>query len=202
MGDLNIYLLMKHTIPNNWDEVPLNVGRKIFSINASGKTDSEYLEQVLNCFDIDLTPLSIEEVNIYKSLVYKLLSVPPKDTLEDVYYIGGVRYRLITDLKQLTFGEFLDIEFILSGENLNIWDVIHQLLGILLREEVKVKKSIFSKSTFKILEHNADNVFKNAELFDKVLSVNDVYGFATFFLLQGMVYSQTLLYLYQTQKKS
>ena len=193
---------MKHTIPNNWDEVPLNVGRKIFSINASGKTDSEYLEQVLNCFDIDLTPLSIEEVNIYKSLVYKLLSVPPKDTLEDVYYIGGVRYRLITDLKQLTFGEFLDIEFILSGENLNIWDVIHQLLGILLREEVKVKKSIFSKSTFKILEHNADNVFKNAELFDKVLSVNDVYGFATFFLLQGMVYSQTLLYLYQTQKKS
>lgn len=185
-------------IPKVWDDVSLNTGRKIFSIETSGMTDNEYLTEVLKCFDIDITKLKIDEINIYKQQVYNLLINPPKDTTETEFIINGIRYHLITDLKHLTFGEFLDLELLLSQNN-KIWDNIHNILGVLLREQVRVK-NLFGKPKFKPIEYNSDKVLVNGELFDRVLSINDVYGFATFFLLQGMIYSQTTLSYYQAME--
>lgn len=186
-------------IPQVWDDVSLNTGRKIFTIQSSGMTDNEYLGEVLQCFDIDIKNLKIDDLNIYKEQVYKLLITPPKDTVETEFIINGKRYHLIKDLKQLTFGEFLDLELLLS-QNDNLWDNIHNVLGVVLKEQVKVK-SLLGKSTFKNLDYNSDKVLENGEMFDRVLSVNDVYGFATFFLLQGMIYSQTTLSYYQEVEK-
>lgn len=184
-------------VPKSWDDVSLNTGRKIFSIETSGMTDNEYLTEVLNCFDIDITQLKIDEINIYKEKVTNLLLSKPNETIETEFIINGTRYHLIKDLKQLTFGEFLDLELLLSQQDgLSIWNVIHNILGVLLREQV-VTKNLFTKPKFKPKDYNGDKVLENGELFDRVLSVNDVYGFATFFLLKGLIYSQTTLSYYQ-----
>lgn len=188
---------MEYTIknfPNSWDEVPLKYGRKLFQINSSGMTDHQYLEEVIKCFDIDINNYKIEDINNLKYKVLNLISSKPNETMETEFIINGIRYHLVKDLKQLTFGEFLDLELLLSqSETSNIFENLHNVLGVMLREQTKVGSRYFGKVKFEPKPYDSEKVLENAKLFDKVLSVNDVYGFSTFFLLQGIVYSHNLV---------
>lgn len=187
---------MEYTIdnfPKNWDEVPLKYGRRLFTIQTSGMTDHQYLEEVIKCFDINIEKFKIEELNNLKLKVLNLVSSKPNETMETEFIINGTRYHLIKDLKHLTFGEFLDLELLLSQEHTNIWDIIHNILGVMLREQERIGSRFFGKVKFEPKPYNSEKVMDNSALFDDVLSVNDVYGFSTFFLLQGIIYSHNLV---------
>lgn len=187
---------MEYTIdnfPKNWDEVPLKYGRKLFTIQTSGMTDHQYLEEVIKCFDINIEKFKIEELNNLKLKALNLVSSKPNETMETEFIINGTRYHLIKDLKHLTFGEFLDLELLLSQEHTNIWDIIHNILGVMLREQERIGSRFFGKVKFEPKPYNSEKVMDNSALFDDVLSVNDVYGFSTFFLLQGIIYSHNLV---------
>lgn len=187
---------MEYTIdnfPKNWDEVPLKYGRRLFTIQTSGMTDHQYLEEVIKCFDINIEKFKIEELNNLKLKALNLVSSKPNETMETEFIINGTRYHLIKDLKHLTFGEFLDLELLLSQEHTNIWDIIHNILGVMLREQERIGSRYFGKVKFEPKPYNSEKVMDNSALFDDVLSVNDVYGFSTFFLLQGIIYSHNLV---------
>ncbi len=193
------------TFPTNWDEVKLKTGRKLFTLVVeTGTTENQYLETILeNVFEIDLLKLPLNEISDLKRLCLNLISSDPKKELENEYLINGKRYKFITDFKTLTGAEFLDIELILSEiQNENIWSVIQNLLGVLLREVEPIKTKMFKKPDYKVKIYDADNTIKMGEFFDRVLSVQDVYNFASFFFLVGISYSQTLLYLLQNQKNN
>lgn len=187
------------TIPKSWDDCPLHLGRKIFCI-SSGLTENEFFEELVKIFDLDLTDKTLDEVTNIKGSLSNLMNFQLSESrLENEYIIGGKRYRMVTDLSLLSYGEFLDLEIILSQcENENYWNNIHLLMAILLKEHKPANRfrTIFGKVKFLPIKYNASNTLKIGEMFDKVLSVQDAYNFASvFFFIELNYLKNSLIFL-------
>jgi hypothetical protein len=189
--------------PLKWDEVKLETGRKIFCIPTTGYTETEYIEQVIDCFDIDLSNLKLDELAELKNKCLLLLASDPNvKELDDEILIRGKRFRLIKDFTKLNYNQFLDIELILSqAENNNVWDVMNKLLAILYVEQNPRRWKFSGKIEFDPIPYNPSVIETNGKLFDQALTVTDVFKFSSIFFYYALTYSQTLLFSLQNQVK-
>lgn len=107
------------------------------------------------------------------------------DKFENEFVFKGKKYRFI-DLPNLTFGEFIDIDTMLSKTELERKASLHLLMALLYRE-------VDEKG--KLVEYDSSKVSERAEMF-KGLPIRFVHGALGFFLhLEKMLREPSLRFL-------
>jgi len=181
---------MKTNIPSSWSEVNLGDGMRILSNPiTTGQTIDEYNEGVLNLY-VDINDMTLEERKDGLDKILNLMSSNPRTEYNREFIIYGKNYMLDTNLKDLTWGWFLDMETIIANsEEGNIWSVMDKVIASLLRP---VTYSGTWKKTPVIEPYNSDTLLERADLFKKALTINDVFGISLFFCLIGMTYMKKI----------
>lgn len=176
-----------YTIPEKWNQIGLGMYQEFMSKTKDVK-DTTILDKIaISSF----TGLSInlidkirkQDIDVVKTELNKLLKVKMNTTLNTIIEIDGIDFGFHPKLKDLTFGEFVDLDNYLSEP----WENMHYIMAILYRPITSRKKKKYA-----IEEYDSDKSFDRANLFKDNLSVATVNGAASFFLTIGKEYQIAL----------
>jgi len=176
-----------YTIPEKWNQIGLGMYQEFMS-KTKDVTDTTILDKIaISSF----TGLSInlidkirkQDIDAVKTELNKLLNVKMNTTLNTIIEIDGIDFGFHPKLKDLTFGEFVDLDNYLSEP----WENMHYIMAILYRPITSQKKKRYA-----IEEYDSDKSFDRANLFKDNLSVATVNGAASFFLTIGKEYQVAL----------
>jgi len=176
-----------YTIPEKWNQIGLGMYQEFMS-KTKDVTDTTILDKIaISSF----TGLSInlidkirkQDIDAVKTELNKLLNVKMNTTLNTIIEIDGIDFGFHPKLKDLTFGEFVDLDNYLSEP----WENMHYIMAILYRPITSQKKKKYA-----IEEYDSDKSFDRANLFKDNLSVATVNGAASFFLTIGKEYQVAL----------
>lgn len=174
---------MKVTIDEKEYNIPnyLNIDTYVKLYNIKDLFEDEYYEIKLISLmtgaktkDIlNLPHLKIKSISSY------ILSILPtiKFVFEDSFTLNGVEYGFIPEYKNMSFGEFVDLDTLLTKKPEEIMKQLHIIAAIMFRPIISKK----SKHNYKIEEYDSDKVDERAELFNKELDVKYVLGGKYFF---------------------
>lgn len=135
----------------------------------------------------DLMPKDIE--HYYKNLEF-LFTTPSAD-LKDTYVIGNRSYKLIKEVKNLTAGQFIDLDNANSKAETRLFNLSKSLSAVLLPLKLKDHSNelITEKYCETPLEETQDNILNNC-------SIADAFAVSVFFCqLQAAFANATSLYL-------
>lgn len=186
-----------YLIPERWTQVKLGQYQDFMerSIDIEDKNTLDKL--AISSF----TGLSMElidkirktDIDVVKTHLNKLSDKKMNTTLNTIIEIEGTDYGFHPKLKNLTFGEFVDLDNYLEEP----WKNMHYIMAILYRPITKQKKGKYD-----IKDYDSDTNFERAQLFKDSLSVATVNGAANFFLTIGVEYQTAMqLSLKKQQKK-
>lgn len=177
----------EYQIPERWTQVKLGdyqnyieqtkdvneaVTLNLLTISCFTGIPYEKVEKIRKG-DVDLVLIEFE----------KLLSKKMNTTLNMIIEIDGVEYGFNPNLKDMTLGEFVDLDNYLE----DAWKNMHIIMAILYRPITSKKKKKYS-----IEEYNGVDM-KRAEMFRDKLSIATVNGASSFFLHIGNEYHMNLL---------
>jgi len=155
---------------SNWSELSVMQYQEICILNTDDidKYSSELLSILL---DIEMSKIEELDIDSYDSLLFKanFISNPPKSPFKLSLDISGNTFHKL-DLSDLTIGEFVDIENLITdiGNNFNV------ILSILYRLETKKETQLFKRE----LETYGNWIYHRSNLFDDV-PVSYVYNVIT-----------------------
>ena len=183
-------------IPQKWTEVSLGSYQK-FTEATTDETDEHTANLNALCALIGV-PMEVLEkckkndIDQVIEVLGKLTEVVPNTTLNLIVEIDGKRYGFHPNLKDITFGEFVDLDNYLENPLKNL----HKVMGVLYREITFEKKGKYT-----IEEYDSLKALKNAELFKDKLSIGTVNGAAAFFLNIGKEYQAIMLSSFKANSK-
>ena len=185
-----------YLIPQKWTEVSLGSYQK-FTEATTDETDEHTAN--LNAISALIgVPMGVLEkckkndIDQVIEVLGKLTEVVPNTTLNLIVEIDGKRYGFHPNLKDITFGEFVDLDNYLENPLKNL----HKVMGVLYREITFEKKGKYT-----IEEYDSLKALKNAELFKDNLSIGTVNGAAAFFLNIGKEYQAIMLSSFKANSK-
>lgn len=117
------------------------------------------------------------KVDFLATTIFAMVPKPPYK-LYDRFELDGVHYGIFRSYKELSFGEFADLDTLLSKKPEEIMDYLHVIAAIMYRPIVEQK----SEHNFKIEEYNSQTVEERAFLFKNKLDVKYVLGGQFFFI--------------------
>jgi hypothetical protein len=100
--------------------------------------------------------------------------------------IDGVEYGFITSWKKMSFGEFADLDTLMTKKPEEFLNYLHIITAILYRPITKYK----GKHKFEIEEYNVHTMEERAELFKNKLNVEYALGSQFFFIHFARTFSQ------------
>lgn len=186
----------EYLIPQKWTEVSLGSYQKFLEL-----TNDETDEHTANLNAITAligVPMQVLEkckkndIDEVIKVLGNLTKVVPNTTLNLVIEIGEKKYGFHPNLKDITFGEFVDLDNYLE----NPLENLHKVMGVLYREITFEKKGKYS-----IEEYDSSKALKNADLFKDKLSIGTVNGAAAFFLSIGKEYQMIMLSSFKAKSK-
>ena len=185
-----------YLIPQKWTEVSLGSYQK-FSEATTDETDEHTanLNAISALIGVPMEVLEKCKKNDIDEVIQvlgKLTEVVPNTTLNLIVEIDGKRYGFHPNLKDITFGEFVDLDNYLE----NPLENLHKVMGVLYREITFEKKGKYT-----IEEYDSLKALKNAELFKDKLSIGTVNGAAAFFLNIGKEYQAIMLSSFKANSK-
>ena len=185
-----------YLIPQKWTEVSLGSYQK-FTEATTDETDEHTAN--LNAISALIgVPMGVlekckkKDIDQVIEVLGKLTEVVPNTTLNLIVEIDGKRYGFHPNLKDITFGEFVDLDNYLENPLKNL----HKVMGVLYREITFEKKGKYT-----IEEYDSLKALKNAELFKEKLSIGTVNGAAAFFLNIGKEYQAIMLSSFKANSK-
>lgn len=185
-----------YLIPQKWTEVSLGSYQKFSEANTD-ETDEHTanLNAISALIGVPMEVLEKCKKNDIDQVIQvlgKLTEVVPNTTLNLIVEIDGKRYGFHPNLKDITFGEFVDLDNYLENPLKNL----HKVMGVLYREITFEKKGKYT-----IEEYDSLKALKNAELFKDKLSIGTVNGAAAFFLNIGKEYQAIMLSSFKANSK-
>jgi hypothetical protein len=185
-------------LPVSWDEVNIKQYQDVMILVEDDKLSdiSLMVKTIAALTGVEERQLIKAPVShlreVYATLGLLTANMPNKD-LTRVVEIEGVEYGFIPDMKNLTFGEFVDLDTWLQEGYKNLVEI----LTILYRPVVKRLEGRYI-----IEEYDIDSASTRAKLFSKSLSIDTAYGALVFFYDIGNKHRETMLcYLEKQQKK-
>tara|TARA_R100000781_G_C4074280_1_gene125540 strand:- start:728 stop:1342 length:615 start_codon:yes stop_codon:yes gene_type:complete len=163
-------------MPSEWNELTLGRYMRTMKVLESTKEESEIDKAIklVNCIsDIPvkkLYNLEVKSINDLGVYLKKLFNTKPNEELKHIIKIDDVEYGFHPKLKDMTLGEFVDLE----TYNKDTIENLHHILSILYRPVIAKEKD-----KYLIEEYKPDD--KRAELFKKKLTVDDFNGASVFF---------------------
>jgi len=143
--------------------------------------EDEYLHaKVINlltsCPMNDLLEAEHHKVEFLSTSIFAMVPRPPYN-LVDTFELNGVKYGYLPSYKEITFGEFADLDTLLTKKPEEVMDYLHIIAAIMYRPIISSK----SKHNFKIEKYNQETLNDRAELFKKKLDVKFALGGQFFF---------------------
>lgn len=179
-------------VPSSLSEITLEQYQKFVKINTEENKDTSFLMlKTVEIFcNIDLKDIAKIKITSVKEILDHLNKVfEVKNDLIPRFILGGVEYGFITQLDEMSLGEYIDID-----ENMGDWETMHKAMAVLYRP-LKHKKG----DRYKIEEYNGlDN---SGEL--KQMPLEVVMGSMVFFwTLNEELLQTTLNYLKKETKQT
>lgn len=130
--------------------------------------------------------MKVDREKIY-TLSSKILNLIPqeKPLFSDRFELNGVNYGFIPEWKKMSFGEFADLDTLMTKKPDEVLDNLHIITAILYRPITKQK--MFHK--YEIEDYDFNKLTDRAELFKKELDVEYALGSQFFFTLFAKIYS-------------
>ena len=168
------------TIPTSLNEIPL-VNYQEFIKMRQKTTDDEFMAQKM--IEIfcgiklkEIVHLKMTEVNNLIVHFNELFSYTPK--LIPTFKIGELEFGFITNLEDISFGEYVDLE-----SNLKSWETYHKAMAVMYRPiKRKAKSKVIGEETYEIQQYSGADEF--AELM-KYAPLDVVLGSSVFFWSLG-----------------
>ena len=164
-----------YNMPDKWDE--LNLGRymRIMKVlDVKEENDIDRIVRVVNCItDIpkkDIYGLDMKSLSNLGVHLSTFLTTKPNDELKHFIEIEDNVYGFHPSLKDMSLGEFVDLET--YAKNIN--DNLHKILSVLYRKVTERSGDKYQIEEYKPSEERAD-------LFKKYLKVEDFNGASVFF---------------------
>lgn len=160
------------TIPTSWADVTLDEFIKLSALDIKNYSDSvNYYIDILEVFgntDLD-TIIDMIKVSDINDIINQMsfMNEPPRQLDIKEVSIKGVKFKLTSNMNDLTVGEYVSIESLIEQGELNSFSSIPVILSVLLRPEEEV--------------FDSNKINSRIELFKKYLSIEDVLGMSVFF---------------------
>jgi hypothetical protein len=172
---------IKYDVPTSWDEVSVYRFQNMRDITSSqtenAATTLHELKLVAALIGCDVDSLKRTKREVYNNLLVSLsfMSEVPKKNKKEQYVIQGVTYVRVKDLTQLTMGETIDLEMIISSSNDS--DLTGNILPLLIRKGILDARN----NCLKPDEVSKESYTQNKELFLHQLMITDVLFVVDFF---------------------
>lgn len=185
------------TIPTSLNEIPLVNYQEFIKMRQNTNDDEFMAQKMIETFCgiklKDIVHLKATEVNKLILHFNQLFSNTPK--LIRNFKIGDIEFGFITNLEDISFGEYVDLE-----SNLKTWETYHKAMAVMYRPiKRKAKSKIKGEETYEIQEYTGADEF--AELM-KYAPLDVVLGSSVFFWnLGNELLVATMDYLEMEMKK-
>ena len=178
------------TIPTSLEEITLEQYQKFLSI-AKDNPESDFLQhKMVEIFcNIDLknvAQITYKDVNEITTNLTNLFT--QKYDLKRTFKLGDTEFGFITNLDEITLGEYTDLDKYISD-----WDLMHNAMAVLYRPIIKKLKD-----KYQIEEYNGSYTYCDAM---KFAPVDVVLGAVVFFYTLGNeLLKSTIVYLENNQE--
>lgn len=190
-------MTLELTIPTSLNEIPLVNYQEFIKMRQNTNDDEFMAQKMIETFCgiklKDIVHLKATEVNKLILHFNQLFSNTPK--LIRNFKIGDIEFGFITNLEDISFGEYVDLE-----SNLKTWETYHKAMAVMYRPiKRKAKSKIKGEETYEIQEYTGADEF--AELM-KYAPLDVVLGSSVFFWnLGNELLVATMDYLEMEMKK-
>lgn len=190
-------MTLELTIPTSLNEIPLVNYQEFIKMRQNTNDDELMAQKMIETFCgiklKDIVHLKATEVNKLILHFNQLFSHTPK--LIRNFKIGDIEFGFITNLEDISFGEYVDLE-----SNLKTWETYHKAMAVMYRPiKRKAKSKIKGEETYEIQEYTGADEF--AELM-KYAPLDVVLGSSVFFWnLGNELLVATMDYLEMEMKK-
>ena len=187
-------------IPENWQDVTIQQYLKFYNAmkpyEGADNYDTKIIEVAayyLCSIDADtLNRLPLDAFNEIASSIMQLILSGKKQELVKSFVLGDVKYGFVTNLDQMTYGEYVD----LVTYSKDSYENAALLCSILYRPILEEHKDTYRIQDYKGTDES------QIELFYKKLTMDVVFGSLGFFLnLQADLSKSTLTYTIQEMTK-
>ena len=187
-------------VPESWQDITLQDYLKFYKAMKPYDGAEEYSTKIVEIAayylcNVDaqtLNKLPMETFNEIGKSIIDLIQSGKKQELVKSFVLGDIKYGFITNLDQMTYGEYVD----LVTYSKDVYENAALLCSILYRPILEE-----DKGQYKIQDYKGTNE-NQIELFYQKLTMDIVFGALGFFLnLQTDLSTSTLTYTIQEMKK-
>ena len=168
------------TVPTSLNEIPLVNYQEFIKMREKTNDDEFMAQKMIEIFCgiklKEVVNLKMTEVNKLILHFNDLFSYTPK--LIPTFKIGELEFGFITNLEDISFGEYVDLE-----SNLKSWETYHKAMAVMYRPiKRKAKSKVKGQETYEIQQYTGADEF--AELM-KYAPLDVVLGSSVFFWSLG-----------------
>jgi hypothetical protein len=116
------------------------------------------------------------KIDFLATLIFTMVPKQPINLI-DRFELDGIEYGYLPSYKKITFGEFVDLDTLLTKKPEEVIDYLHIITAIMYRPIIKSK----SKHNFEIEKYDAVKMEERAELFKNKLDIKFTLGGQFFF---------------------
>jgi hypothetical protein len=179
-------------VPTTLNDITLSKYQEFLKTKIGTNDDTMLAEKMIQIFcDVKLKEIvNIKLTDVQKLVLHfnELFSTTPK--FKQTFKIKDIEFGFITDLENISFGEYVDLE-----ENLKSWETYHKAMAVMYRP-IKLKY----KNTYELYEYTGTSEYSDIMKFaplDVVLSSS-----VFFWNLGNELLQVTLSYLEKEIKKN
>ena len=177
-------------IPTSLNEIPLKSYQQFVKLRQESNDEEFVAQKMVQIFcglDFkDIVKMKLTSLNELIDHFTKLFSSKPK--FQPTFKLGGQEFGFITDLENITFGEYVDIE-----NNLLSWENYHKAMAVMYRP-IKIKH----KDKYEIIDYTP---MSEMEELMKFAPVDVVLASSVFFWTLGKELLEAFLSYLQKQVK-
>lgn len=167
----------------------ITIGDYVKIFKVKGLFDDEYfaakLINIITGADQNvLLDATREQIDFISQSILEILPFE-KPAFVDRFTLEGVEYGFIPSWKKMSFGEFADLDTLMTKKPEEVLDYLHIITAILYRPITKSK----SEHNFEIEKYTQDTLEERAELFKNKLDVEYALGAQFFFTQFAEIYS-------------
>lgn len=168
------------TVPTSLNEIPLANYQEFIKMREKTNDDEFMAQKMIEIFcGIKLKEVvNLKMIEVNKLILHfnDLFSYTPK--LIPTFKIGELEFGFITNLEDISFGEYVDLE-----SNLKSWETYHKAMAVMYRPiKRKAKSKVKGEETYEIQQYTGADEF--AELM-KYAPLDVVLGSSVFFWSLG-----------------
>jgi hypothetical protein len=156
---------------------------KIFKVRDLFEDDYLYAKVInllTGCPMEDLLEVENHKIEFLATSIFAMVPSPPYKFI-DTFELDGVKYGYLPSYKEITFGEFADLDTLLTKKPDEMMDYLHVIAAIMYRPIISSK----SKHDYKIEKYNQESLNERAELFKNKLDIRFALGGQFFFINFG-----------------